>query len=167
MIIRVNALRELITSKYLTLDDGIQADADTIYNAKRDDGEALYDIGFEYHNPGRDYSKALAWYQLAENQNYSPAYNNIGALYDGGFGEPRRIDIALGYYLKAAAEYDNDVALGNIGILLLYGGGGVPLDKYKALEWLAKSGEWHERVKALNHQGIHLKLQDTSKLYYY
>jgi tetratricopeptide (TPR) repeat protein len=151
--------------EYLTLDDGIKVNEDTINEAKKNIGEAFFDIGFKYHNTEKDYSKALAWNRLAENQNYSFVYNNIGNLYSYGLGVSRDDDIALEYYLKAAGN-NIDVAMGNVALRLL-NGEGVPVDKYKALEFYIKCGKEPEHVKKLNDQGVHLKLQDKSKLYYY
>jgi TPR repeat protein len=149
----------------LTLDDGIEVDADTINRVKKNDGKTLFDIGWKYQQTGKDYTKAMGWYRLAANQNYSSAYNNIGNLYYSGLGVSQDGDISLEYYLKAAGN-NSVVPMGNIGSQFL-NGQGVPVNKYKALEWLIKCGNKPEKVKALNDQGVHLKEEDTSKLHYY
>jgi TPR repeat protein len=56
--------------------------------------------------------------------------------------------------------------MGNIGLRFLFGRG-VPVDKYKALEWYIKYESKPELVKKLNDEGVHLKEEDKSKLYYY
>jgi TPR repeat protein len=72
--------------EYLTLDDGIEVDEDTIKKAKKNDGKASFSIGVKYHQTEKDYSKAMTWYRLAESQKYSFASNNIGVLYCEGLG---------------------------------------------------------------------------------
>jgi TPR repeat protein len=151
--------------EYLTLDDGIEVDEDTINEAKKNDKKALFKIGLKYHQTEKDYSKAMAWYRVAENQNYSGAYSNIGVLYCEGLGVSQDDDIALEYYLKAAGNHHN-IAMGNVASRFFIGKG-VPVDKYKALEWYIKCGDKPEHVKELNDEGVHLKEVDKSKLYYY
>jgi TPR repeat protein len=107
----------------------------------------------------------MEWCQLAINQNNKDAYNDIGCLYYDGLGVSRDYDMSLGYYLKAAGHNDDD-AMDNIGLYFLYGYG-VPVDKYKALEWYIKYESKPELVKKLNDEGVHLKEEDKSKLYYY
>jgi TPR repeat protein len=59
-----------------------------------------------------------------------------------------------------------NASMGNIGLRFLFGRG-VPVDKYKALEWYIKYESKPELVKKLNDEGVHLKEEDKSKLYYY
>jgi TPR repeat protein len=148
----------------LSLDDGVAIDAYTINKAKNNDGQALRDIGYEYMSKKEDYSKSMAWYQLAANQNDLIAYNNIGFLYRNGLGVSRDYITSMEYCLKAASCNDRK-AMTNIGILFS-NGKGIPVDKYKALEWLTKGGTKPEKVKELNQEGIHLKKEDKSKLFY-
>jgi TPR repeat protein len=151
--------------EYLTLDDGIKVDEATINRAKKNVGIAAYEIGWKYHQKQIQYSKTMAWYRLAANQNIAGAFCNIGLLYTSGFGVSRDDDIALEYYLKAAGNHHN-IAMENVASRFL-NGQGVPVDKYKALEWFIKCGDRPENVKALNGEGVHLKEEDKSKLYYY
>jgi TPR repeat protein len=148
----------------MTLGDGVNVTEDTKTKAKRNSGRSCYDIGWEYHETIKDYSKAMAWYQIAVSKNYSLVHNNIGLLYDGGLGVPQNYDIAMEFYLKAAVT-NNAVALANIGECFLKGQG-VPIDEYKALEWFLKSGTGAREVNKLNREEIHLKRGDKSKLYY-
>jgi TPR repeat protein len=106
----------------------------------------------------------MEWYQLAVNQNNSKAYNNIGCLYFDGLGVSQDYLTAIEYYLKAARD-NHHTAMSNIGSLFLYGCG-VSVDKYKALDWFIKSGKKLDEVKELNQQGIHLREEDKSKLFY-
>jgi TPR repeat protein len=144
------------------LDDKVNVDADKINEAKNNDGDAFQFIGFIYETEIKDYSKAMEWYQLAINQNNKDAYNDIGCLYYDGLGVSRDYDMSLGYLLKAVGHGD-DSAMDNIGFYFLYGHG-VPVDKYKALEWYIKYGKKPEQIKALNDKGVHLKEVDKGKL---
>jgi TPR repeat protein len=93
----------------------------------------------------------MAWYQLEINQNKAVAYNNIGVLYDLGQGVSRNYFTAMEFYLKTARG--NFIsAMSNIAFTFL-NGYGVPVDKYKALEWFIKCGEKPEKV-------IHLMEED-------
>jgi TPR repeat protein len=87
----------------LKLDDGIIVTAATLIQAKSNDGEALCIIGSTYKPKRSNYSKAMAWYQLAANQNVSDAYYNIGLLYQTGKGVPQDLTTLMDYYLKGAA----------------------------------------------------------------
>jgi TPR repeat protein len=127
---------------------------------KNMDGQALRDMGYRFHNNG-DYSKAMVLYQHAVFQNYSGAYNNIGALYDHGQGVAQDYLTAMEYFLNAARD-NHTLALSNIGLNILKGRG-VPADKYKALEWLTKSGNKPDEIKELNQQGIQLEEKDKSE----
>jgi TPR repeat protein len=148
----------------LSLDDGVAIDTDKINKAKNNDGEALRHIGNDYYNKLKDYSKAMAWYQLAANQNEMVAYNNIGNMYYFGLGVSQDYITAMEYYLTAARDNHKN-AMTNIGILF-FNGKGVPADKYRALKWLTKSGDKPEKAKELNKQGIHLTEEDKSKPFY-
>jgi TPR repeat protein len=150
--------------KYLPLDDKFKIDADTINNAKNNDGAALRDIGYKYQMKLNDYSKAMRWYQLAINQNSIDAYNNIGFLYYNALGVSQDYITAMEHFLKAASG-NNNHAMSNIGNLFL-NGYSVPVDTYRALEWLSKGGTKPEIVKELNQQGIHLTEEDKSKPFY-
>jgi TPR repeat protein len=148
----------------LPLDDKLEIDADKINKAKNNDGAALRHIGSEYQMKLNGYSKAMAWYQLAINQNNIDAYNNIGFLYHNALGVSQDDITAMGYFLKAASG-NNNHAMSNISILFS-NGYGVPVDTYRALEWLSKGGNRPEKVKELNQEGIHLTEEDKSKSFY-
>jgi hypothetical protein len=121
-------------------------------------------IGLVYRCDKKQYDKSLAWYLLAAMGNDSTAYNNIGALYDYGYGVPQNYLCALKWYLKSAEPCENENTLNNIGELFEKGYG-VPLDKYKALEWYCH-GEDKANVKRLKYQGYHRSAADKSKFNY-
>ncbi|KAI8885762.1 HCP-like protein, partial [Backusella circina FSU 941] len=110
----------------------------------------------------KDYSKAIAWFQLGANQNDSGAQFNIAFFYENGLGVSQDYPTAMEYYLKAA-ENNHTIAMSHIGLLFL-NEKDVPLDKYKALEWLVKSGNEPGKVEELNKAGFHLDEEDKSKL---
>jgi TPR repeat protein len=149
--------------KYFSLDDGLKIDADTINKAKKNNGEALCQIGYEYQMELKDHSKAMAWYQRAANQNNLMSQCNIGFMYANGYGVSRDNRTAMECFLKGAG--DNNTCKLNAGVLFL-NGNGVPADKYKALEWFTKSGEKPEKAKELNGEGLHLRDEDKGKLFY-
>jgi TPR repeat protein len=101
-----------------------------ISRAKSNDGEALQTIGYTYRNKRR-YSKAMAWFQLAANQNNINAYTTIGMMYHNGHGVSEDHLTALEYYLRAVrAGYT--LPMSNIAALFLQENG------LSALEWLIK-----------------------------
>ncbi|KAI8882923.1 HCP-like protein, partial [Backusella circina FSU 941] len=84
-----------------------------------------------------DYSKAIAWYLLAANQNHSHSQNYIGIFYARGLGVSKDDHVALEYYLKGAGN-GHSGSQSNVGFRFFYGKG-VQVDKYKALEWFIMS----------------------------
>jgi TPR repeat protein len=97
----------------------------------------------------------MAWYRLSAYQNNANAQNSIAILYYEGNGVIKDVDVALEYYLKAAGNSDR-YAMANIGYRFC-DGQGVPVDKYKALEWFIQSEKAPENVTRLNKQGVHLQ----------
>jgi TPR repeat protein len=148
----------------LSLADEIVINPDMINKAKTNDGPALLHIGFAYWSMKKDHSKAMAWYQLAVNQNFPDAYNIIGLTYARGSGVSRDYITAMEFFLKAARD-NSIVAMSNIGANILKGKG-APVDKYKTLEWFSKCGNRPVKVEVLNQQGIHLTEEDKSKSFY-
>jgi hypothetical protein len=55
--------------------------------------------------------------------------------------------------------------MSNIAFTFL-NGEGVPVDKYKTLEWLIKCGNRPDKVKELNQEGVHLGEVDKSNSAY-
>ncbi|KAI8888270.1 HCP-like protein [Backusella circina FSU 941] len=138
--------------------------ASIIEKARNDDGHDLYIIGNKYRDIKHDYSKALAWYKLAANQNNANAQACIGYLYATGKGVPKDYAITMDYFLRAAGNNES-TSMSNIGYRFL-NGKGVPFDKYKALEWFIRAGEKLEETKKLNKEGIHLREEDKDKTVY-
>ena len=86
---------------------------------------AQYLVGVMYENGygmDADYGEAMRWYQLAADQGYAPALNQIGYLYFNGYG----VDVdyeETAYYQKLSAMYGYGPAQLNLGYLYEYGYG--------------------------------------------
>ena len=52
----------------------------------------------------RDYAGAGRWYELAAEQGYAKAQNNLGNLYQEGLGRPRDTILAARWYVLAARQ---------------------------------------------------------------
>ena len=80
-------------------------------------------VDFAQNNLGNTYLKqgkiaaALDWTQKAANQQYAPAWANLGWYYENGFGMPKDINHARDLYRKAAMAGD-DCGQNNYGHLL-------------------------------------------------
>jgi TPR repeat protein len=70
----------------------------------------------------------------------------------------------LKWYLKAAEQYKFENTPNNIG-KLFENGQGVPLNKYKALEWFCNGGDKAHRER-LKGEGYHRSETDKSKFNY-
>lgn len=74
--------------------------------------EALFDRGCNYlygtGNKTKDYAKALEYFQVAANRGHSNSQVNLGFMYDQGMGVPQDYSEAAKWYLKAAAQGDED-----------------------------------------------------------
>jgi len=81
----------------------------------------------------------MEWYVLAADNGSFDAQNNIGNLYENGYGVTQSYTEALEWYKKAAAQ-DLDLAQLNIGGLY-ENGYGVPQDYDKAFEWYQKAAD--------------------------
>ena len=60
-----------------------------------------YEIGLKFYNE-KQYDKALLYYQLAADQGNSGAQNNLGIMYDYGYGVEKSYQKAVEYYQLAA-----------------------------------------------------------------
>lgn len=86
-----------------------------------------------------DYASAARWLRQAAQQDYVPAMNNLGFLYQFGFGVPRDYDQALHWY-RRAAEHGEARAQANLGVLY-QDGSGVPSDLVEAYKWFTLSAQ--------------------------
>ncbi|VAW68610.1 hypothetical protein MNBD_GAMMA09-2694 [hydrothermal vent metagenome] len=83
------------------------------------------------------YAGALRLYRQAAGSGYAPAQNNLGEMYERGFGVSADIDKAAQWYLIAARQGEGHAqhSLGN----MLIAGRGVKQDITEGINWLKKS----------------------------
>ncbi|MGH6953553.1 MAG: tetratricopeptide repeat protein, partial [Alphaproteobacteria bacterium] len=81
----------------------------------------------------QDYAEAMKWYRKAADQGDAPAQNNLGFMYDSGWGVPQDYAEAAKWYRKAA---DQGIAIAqlNLGVSYELGDGG-PRDYVEAHKW--------------------------------
>jgi TPR repeat protein len=92
-----------------------------------------YQLGRAYA-AGRDYGKAMEYFQKAAEANFALAELNIGSLYSGGLGVPK--DEAEAFkWTRMAADQGLAPAAGNLGEMFL-NGQGAPEDDALAARWL-------------------------------
>src|SRR5580658_2230593 len=77
--------------------------------------EAQIRLGNTYLDQ-KDYSSAMIWFRKAAEKGNAAAQNNIGFLYESGFGVKQDYAEALNWFSKAANQGDAD-AQNNIGWL--------------------------------------------------
>ena len=106
-----------------------------VVQESQESAEELYAKGKKFHD-NNDYARAMLYYKQAAKQNYAPAQNAIGYLYNYGQGVALNYETALAWYYKAAAQ-NNIHAINNIG-LHFREGEGVAQDYKKAMEWFQK-----------------------------
>lgn len=88
--------------------------------------------GYQSYLKG-DYAAAFEeWLPLAELGDAEAQYN-LGVMYDEGAGRPRDLDVAAGWYRKAALQGFLD-AQSNLG-MMYYHGEGVDRDLAEAARW--------------------------------
>lgn len=100
--------------------------------------EAQLRLGNDYLAQ-KDYSSAMFWFRKAAERSNSVAENNIGWLYENGFGVKQDYTEALNWFRKAAsggyAEAQN-----NIG-WVYQNGWGVKQDYVEAMTWYRKAAQ--------------------------
>ena len=84
------------------------------------------------------YARAMQYFHQSAAQDYPPATNTIGALYEEGKGVEKDGDEAMQWYLKAASKGDTS-AMRRLYEIYAYGRLGQPVDKARAEEWKAKA----------------------------
>jgi TPR repeat protein len=83
-------------------------------------------------------------------------------MYGNGLSVPQNYLCALKWQLRSVEGSDEGKIFSNIGSLFEYGNG-VPLDKYKALEWYCHSGN-KAYIDSLKGQCYHRSATDKSML---
>jgi hypothetical protein len=85
----------------------------------------------------KDYVQAMQWWRKAADQGYAGAQNNVGVLFNKGWGVPQDYGQAMQWYRKAA-DQGYAAAQYNIGVLFL-NGQGVLRDAAQAKMWMQKA----------------------------
>ena len=122
--------------------------------ANNDEPEALYQLGVYYSEGGEaDLAKSIKYYQRAAELNHADAALALSYLYDEGISVEQDDDKAL-FFLKKAAELDNQEAIDELAAQALSGEGN--MDAKEAEYWIKKAGYTEEMLKELD------KLQEKS-----
>jgi TPR repeat protein len=113
--------------------------------------ESQYSLGLFLMNRGFvvdtnyvNYPEAAKWLQKAADQDYVPAMNNLGFLYQRGLGVPQNPATALKWY-RLGAEHEDPRAQANLG-LMYENGSGIPVDPVQACMWYLLSSEKHDEI---------------------
>ena len=122
--------------------------------ANNDEPEALYQLGVYYSEGAEaDLAKSIKYYQRAAELNHADAALALSYLYDEGISVEQDEDKAL-FFLKKAAELDNQEAIDELAAQALSGEGN--MDAKEAEYWIKKAGYTEEMLKELD------KLQEKS-----
>ena len=122
--------------------------------ASNDEPEALYQLGVYYlEGVEVDLAKAINYFQRAAELNHADAALELSYIYDEGIIVEQDDDKAL-FFLKKAAELDNQEAIDELAAQALSGEGN--MDAKEAEYWIKKAGYTEEMLKELD------KLQEKS-----
>ena len=122
--------------------------------ASNDEPEALYQLGVYYEEGVEaDLAKAINYFQRAAELNHADAALELSYIYDEGIIVEQDDDKAL-FFLKKAAELDNQEAIDELAAQALSGEGN--MDAKEAEYWIKKAGYTEEMLKELD------KLQEKS-----
>ena len=123
-------------------------------SASNDEPEALYQLGVYYSEGGEaDLAKSIKYYQRAAELNHADAALALSYLYDEGISVEQDDDKAL-FFLKKAAELENQEAIDELASMALSGQGS--MDAKETEYWIKKAGYTEEMLKELD------KLQEKS-----
>jgi TPR repeat protein len=111
--------------------------------------EGHYQKGLAYYkSKPPDYTSAATWFRKAADLGHAKAQNDLGWLYQNGWGVPRDNAQAVHWY-RLAATQGNVTAQTNIG-WMYQGGRGVPRDYTEAIRWYRLAVAQGEPVAADN-----------------
>lgn len=120
-----------------------------------------YELGCDFLD-SKNYSDAVKYFRLAANENYAPAQDKLGWMYQNGWGVSRSYSEAYKQYQKAA-EQGNREAQASLGYLY-YRGLGVKKDLRQALYWYGKSSEQGNATARRQYEMIERELADQSAI---
>ena len=118
-----------------------------------------YEWGCDFLD-SKNYSDAVKYFRLSANENYAPAQDKLGWMYQNGWGVTRSYSEAYKQY-KKAAEQGNREAQASLGYLY-YKGLGVKRDLQQALYWYGKSAEQGNTTARRQYERIERELADQS-----
>jgi TPR repeat protein len=111
--------------------------------------EGHYQKGLaSYKSKPPDYASAAVWYRKAAELGHARAQNDLGWLYQNGWGVSRD-DVQAVHWYRLAARQGNAAAQTNIGWMYQYGRG-VPRDYAEAVKWYRLAVAQGEPVAADN-----------------
>ena len=113
-------------------------------SAEKGDIFSNFKIGFVYHEGKyveRDVQKAIHYYKNASSFNFQYAKNNLGILYEFGFGNeiPKKPGLAIEYFKEAINQNNDPIAMFNLAQFYLFNGSTINDNIDKSIELLIKS----------------------------
>ncbi|MDO6695382.1 serine/threonine-protein kinase [Aliiglaciecola sp. 3_MG-2023] len=108
------------------------------------DAKEQFELGNDFRTGdnadiAKSYEQSVYWYRRSADQGYADSANNLGYMYENGFGVNESFTEAAKWYLKAA-ELGSKYGQNNIGILYR-DGEGIEQSYSKAFYWFRKSAE--------------------------
>lgn len=96
-------------------------------------------VNYQYAKNGysRNYTEAVRYYRMAAEAGHPTAQNNLGQMYNMGWGVPQDKNKAF-YWWTKAAEQGQALAQSNLGTCYEFGNG-TAVNKAKAIEWYRRS----------------------------
>lgn len=96
-------------------------------------------VNYQYAKRGykQDYVQAVYWYRKAADMGHPIAQNNLGQMYNKGWGVEQNGSMAF-YWWTRAAEQGHALAISNLGACYEFGIG-VAVDMQKAIEYYRKA----------------------------
>ena len=104
--------------------------------AMKEKGDDYY---FGRNAVSKDYKQAVNWYRKAAEAGDAPGMNNLGFMYEQGYGVKQDYQQAVSWYRKAA-EAGNAAGMTSLGFMY-HNGWGVDRDYNQAVTWYRKSAE--------------------------
>ena len=102
------------------------------------DARLKYQLGRAYQK-ANNFIAAVAQYQKSATQQYAPAQNNLGFMYENGLGVPKDLRQANAWVRKAAENGDQTAQFG-LGVVY-ENGRGVQKNLAQSITWYRKAAE--------------------------
>jgi hypothetical protein len=135
----MTALTNLARGK--TKENKRKSDAEYLAGALSGNPEDQNELGKLYLNKEQpteqDYAEAMKYFKTAADQGYARAVNNVGVMYEKGWGVAPDLNEAILWYRKAA-DAGVDIAQHNLGRIYEDGGPGIEINLKEADKWYGK-----------------------------